>query len=596
MEIKIQVKGDADAKRKVKDLQKTVDTSSKSIASGVFKANVAFEALKVGISAAVTMAEKMATTGINFAKSALAQASSLQQNRIALETMLKAQVGVNKAEERTIKLLKDLQKFAAQTPFNLGELQDYTKELTAYGIKVDDIIPTLDKLGNVSAGVGKDKLPQLILAFGQVSAKGKLAGQELLQFTNTGVPLVATLAEMKNVSKEMIYELTSKGLITFKDVENAFARMTAEGGMYNGLMDQLSGTLSGVQSNLQDTADTFMRFAGGIDEGGTLIEGGLLDVVNEKLQDVQKLLLDNTGKATDFAKSISKSMGSRIGSVMQFGIDIVTGEGSAISQQVRSTLESLFETINTFFDGIDWTLVMPIMDNLLSIVNSMIEPLGNLLDIGLKIVNDILEIAEPILTPLFEILSDVFEILEPFLPLLKPILEVGLYPLKKALEALAPVFNLVNEAINGLLTTLGLVANKAQQEANAKLDKANKDLDMALRASDTAKLMKAQGITPKFDGSRIINVPKNLKNYYENTRAYASGGVVGGNSWSGDMIGARVNSGEMILNREQQTELFRLLSRNSSKNVNFNAPISFGGQRGDMQEKNNFTNLLLKTL
>ena len=41
--------------------------------------------------------------------------------------------------------------------------------------------------------------------------------------------------------------------------------------------------------------------------------------------------------------------------------------------------------------------------------------------------------------------------------------------------------------------------------------------------------------------------------------AFAEGGIVGGSSYSGDRILARVNSGEMILNDEQQRHLFELL-------------------------------------
>ncbi len=40
--------------------------------------------------------------------------------------------------------------------------------------------------------------------------------------------------------------------------------------------------------------------------------------------------------------------------------------------------------------------------------------------------------------------------------------------------------------------------------------------------------------------------------------AFEDGGIVPGNSFSGDRVGARVNSGEMILNRSQQGNLFRM--------------------------------------
>ena len=42
--------------------------------------------------------------------------------------------------------------------------------------------------------------------------------------------------------------------------------------------------------------------------------------------------------------------------------------------------------------------------------------------------------------------------------------------------------------------------------------------------------------------------------------AFANGGIVGGTSMSGDKLLARVNSGEMILNKSQQTRLFGLLN------------------------------------
>jgi hypothetical protein len=50
----------------------------------------------------------------------------------------------------------------------------------------------------------------------------------------------------------------------------------------------------------------------------------------------------------------------------------------------------------------------------------------------------------------------------------------------------------------------------------------------------------------------------NIANIASQQPAFESGGIVGGNSFTGDRIGARVNSGEMILNRNQQMELFKM--------------------------------------
>ena len=42
--------------------------------------------------------------------------------------------------------------------------------------------------------------------------------------------------------------------------------------------------------------------------------------------------------------------------------------------------------------------------------------------------------------------------------------------------------------------------------------------------------------------------------------AFANGGVVGGSSYAGDRLYARVNSGEMILNSQQQSHLFNMIN------------------------------------
>ena len=39
---------------------------------------------------------------------------------------------------------------------------------------------------------------------------------------------------------------------------------------------------------------------------------------------------------------------------------------------------------------------------------------------------------------------------------------------------------------------------------------------------------------------------------------FANGGIVGGSSFTGDRVSAQVNSGEMILNKTQQANLFKL--------------------------------------
>jgi tape measure domain-containing protein len=125
------------------------------------------------------------------AKSAVDSASEFEQNRIAFETML------GSADKARV-LMQQLSDFSLKTPFQLPQLNTASKQLLAYGVSADELIPTLKNLGDIASGVGMDKLPNLILAFGQVKAATKLTGMELRQFSEAGVPLLQALVDQAN--------------------------------------------------------------------------------------------------------------------------------------------------------------------------------------------------------------------------------------------------------------------------------------------------------------------------------------------------------------------------------------------------------------
>jgi len=57
-------------------------------------------------------------------------------------------------------------------------------------------------------------------------------------------------------------------------------------------------------------------------------------------------------------------------------------------------------------------------------------------------------------------------------------------------------------------------------------------------------------------GTALLGIISSLKGSFKDAGSFAGGGIVGGNSYSGDRLIAHVNSGEMILNRSQQMALF----------------------------------------
>ena len=107
-----------------------------------------------------------------------------------------------------------------------------------------------------------DKLPNLILAFGQVKAATRLTGMELRQFTEAGVPLLDELAKVMGKPVSEIQKMISAGEVGFPIVQQALQNLTGEGGRFNDLMTKQSQSLGGMWSNLQDAWDMFLRGQG----------------------------------------------------------------------------------------------------------------------------------------------------------------------------------------------------------------------------------------------------------------------------------------------------------------------------------------------
>lgn len=124
-------------------------------------------------------------------KSIIDLASDMEQTKVSFDTM----IGNTQLASKTLAELSD---FAKKTPFDLPQVLDGSKRLLAYNVAAKDLIPTFEMLGNISSGVGREKLPQLILAFGQVKAATKLTGAELRQFSESGVPLLQALVDKAN--------------------------------------------------------------------------------------------------------------------------------------------------------------------------------------------------------------------------------------------------------------------------------------------------------------------------------------------------------------------------------------------------------------
>jgi len=175
---------------------------------------------------------------------ALKTAGAFEQWKVSFTTMLGS-------AEKADKLLAKVRDFAAKTPFDLPQVVEGSKRLLAFGIAADDIIPTMKSLGDISAGLSVP-MSRLVNVFGQVRAAGRLMGQEVLQFTNAGVPILEMLAEKFGKTTGEIKKLVEKGGVGFEDVRQVLFEASQEGGKFYDLMKKQNKTFLGSLSELSD--------------------------------------------------------------------------------------------------------------------------------------------------------------------------------------------------------------------------------------------------------------------------------------------------------------------------------------------------------
>ena len=194
-EVKIILQGEFKNKKAIVNALKNVDGKLKDISFQSKKSakNVSTLGTSLKKLAAIVGVAFIARKFFDLGKSVLTAAGNMEQFNIAFTTMLGS-------ADKAADLLADIVEFARKTPFQIEGLVKTTKQLLAYGIAQDEIIPTLENLGNIAAGVGVP-VQRLALVFGQVKSTTKLLGQDLNQFTQAGVPLLAELAKTLGITE-----------------------------------------------------------------------------------------------------------------------------------------------------------------------------------------------------------------------------------------------------------------------------------------------------------------------------------------------------------------------------------------------------------
>lgn len=200
----------------------------------------------------------------------------------SLQTSFDVLVGNKQQAEELFNSIKD---FATHTPMQMKDLASAAQTMMSFNIPVEQIMDNLKALGDVSMGDAQ-KFQSLSLAFSQMSATGKLMGQDLLQMINAGFNPLATMSEKTGKSISELKDEMSKGAISADMVRQAFMDATSEGGKFAGMLEKQSKTLGGAYSNLEGAINDMFNAIGEQTEG---IMAGAINAATVLVQNYEKV-------------------------------------------------------------------------------------------------------------------------------------------------------------------------------------------------------------------------------------------------------------------------------------------------------------------
>lgn len=213
-----------------------------------------------------------------------------QKLQVAMETMLQSKT-------RAEALMAQMVQTAATTPFDLMQVTSGAKQLLAYGLEADKVNETLIRLGDIAAGLSIP-LGDLVYLYGTTMTQGRLYTQDFNQFVGRGIPLTKELAAQFGVAENKVKDLVEEGKVGFPEIQKVIENLTNEGGMFGGLMDKQSKTISGQIANIEDAFDMMFNEIGQNNEG----------VINSALSGVSTLV-ENYGTVAEALGTLVASYG-----------------------------------------------------------------------------------------------------------------------------------------------------------------------------------------------------------------------------------------------------------------------------------------------
>lgn len=196
---------------------------------------------------AAMLGAKMVPIVAGFAGLALALKKSTENAMQLRKTTIDLSVLMGNSDEAAAGLIKRFQKLARETPLTTTQLAEGARQLMSFGRESRFVVEDLKALGTIAGG-DVERLRLLTKAFADVTAAGKLQGQELRQFTNQGFNPLRKMVDMTGESYDSLRKKMEDGAISAEMVSKA---LSASAEQYSERLTKAMETIGGQWSKLK---------------------------------------------------------------------------------------------------------------------------------------------------------------------------------------------------------------------------------------------------------------------------------------------------------------------------------------------------------
>ena len=205
----------------------------------------------------------------------------------AADTAIQTLLG---SKEKADALMKQVREYAKISPLEFSDVTAATQMMLGFNIEAEKVPRFISAIGDVSMGEAQ-KFNSLTLAFSQMSATGKLMGQDLNQMINAGFNPLQQIALTTGKSIATLKEEMSKGAISAEMVQKAFIDATSAGGKFYQMSENASKTINGQLSMMQDAMDAAFNEMGQKSEGIIMSGIQLTTSLIENYETIGKVLI-----------------------------------------------------------------------------------------------------------------------------------------------------------------------------------------------------------------------------------------------------------------------------------------------------------------